>query len=166
MLVWALASGFKQTPHSFEAAVLMTRWMFPYIGFMSMVALSAGVLNTWKRFAVPASTPVLLNLSMIAAAWLGAPWFASHGHRADLRHGAGRDGGRRAAACGADPRVAPARAAAAHRPGLVRGCAQAWTTRARGRSRGMMAPALLGVGVAQISLLINTQIASWLAPAA
>jgi putative peptidoglycan lipid II flippase len=79
VLVWALASGFKQTPHSFEATVLMTRWMFPYIGFMSMVALSAGVLNTWKRFAVPASTPVLLNLSMIAAAWLGAPWFASLG---------------------------------------------------------------------------------------
>ena len=41
----------------------MTRWMFPYIGFMSMVALSAGILNTWKRFAVPAATPVLLNLA-------------------------------------------------------------------------------------------------------
>jgi putative peptidoglycan lipid II flippase len=41
----------------------MTRWMFPYIAFMSLVALSAGVLNTWKRFAVPAATPVLLNVS-------------------------------------------------------------------------------------------------------
>src|SRR5512140_2916373 len=41
VLVWALASGFKQTPHSFEATVLMTRWMFRYFGFMSMVALSA-----------------------------------------------------------------------------------------------------------------------------
>ena len=48
----------------------MTRWMFPYIGFMSLVALSAGILNTWKRFAVPAATPVLLNLAMIGAAWL------------------------------------------------------------------------------------------------
>ena len=57
----------------------MTRWMFPYIGFMSMVALSAGVLNTWKRFAVPAMTPVLLNLAMIAAAWWGAPWFGAMG---------------------------------------------------------------------------------------
>jgi putative peptidoglycan lipid II flippase len=53
-------------------AVVMTRWMFPYIAFMSMVALSAGILNTWKRFAVPAVTPVLLNLSVIAAAaWWG-----------------------------------------------------------------------------------------------
>ena len=50
----------------------MTRWMFPYIGFMSLVALSAGILNTWKRFAVPAATPVLLNLAMIAAAWSGS----------------------------------------------------------------------------------------------
>jgi putative peptidoglycan lipid II flippase len=55
----------------------MTRWMFPYIGFMSMVALSAGVLNTWKRFAVPAATPVLLNLCMIAGGLAGAP----HGWR-------------------------------------------------------------------------------------
>ncbi len=46
VLVWALASGFKQDPRGFEAAVQMTRWMFPYIGFMSMVALSAGILNT------------------------------------------------------------------------------------------------------------------------
>ena len=41
----------------------MTRLMFPYIGFMSLVALAAGILNTWKRFAVPAATPVLLNLA-------------------------------------------------------------------------------------------------------
>ena len=40
----------------------MTRIMFPYIACMSMVALAAGILNTWKRFAVPAATPVLLNL--------------------------------------------------------------------------------------------------------
>jgi hypothetical protein len=79
VLVWALASGMRQDPQGFEAAVLMTRWMFPYIGFMSLVALSAGVLNTWKRFAVPAATPVLLNIAMIAAAWLGAPWLAGHG---------------------------------------------------------------------------------------
>ena len=68
LLVWLLASGLRQSPESFDAAVFMTRWMFPYIGFMSMVALSAGILNTWKRFAVPAATPVLLNFCMIGAA--------------------------------------------------------------------------------------------------
>jgi putative peptidoglycan lipid II flippase len=78
-LVWMLASGLQQDPRGFEAAVVMARWMFPYIGFMSLVALGAGVLNTWKRFAVPAFTPVLLNIAMIAATWLGAPWFQSMG---------------------------------------------------------------------------------------
>ena len=52
VLVWAMASGLKQSPDGFDTAVLMTRWMFPYIGFMSLVALSAGVLNTWKKFAL------------------------------------------------------------------------------------------------------------------
>ena len=64
VLVWLIASGLKD----FDSAVVMTRWMFPYIGCMSLVALSAGILNTWRRFAVPAATPVLLNLAVIAAA--------------------------------------------------------------------------------------------------
>ena len=40
LLVWAMASGLKRNPHGFDAAVVMTRWMFPYIGFMSLVALA------------------------------------------------------------------------------------------------------------------------------
>ena len=46
---------------------------------LAMPALAAGVLNTWRRFAVPAATPVLLNLAMIAAAWWGVPWFKALG---------------------------------------------------------------------------------------
>src|SRR5215510_9321497 len=42
-------------------------------------ALAAGILNTWRRFAVPAATPVLLNLAVIAATLWGAPWFATLG---------------------------------------------------------------------------------------
>ena len=75
VLVWLIGSGLAE----FDLAATMTRWMFPYIGFMSLVALSAGILNTWKRFAVPAATPVLLNLAMITAAWQGAPLFARWG---------------------------------------------------------------------------------------
>ena len=74
-LVWLLASGLGQSAQGHEAAVWMTRIMFPYIGFMSLVALAAGVLNTWHRFAVPAAAPVLLNLSMIGVAWWARPWF-------------------------------------------------------------------------------------------
>src|SRR5690606_27172437 len=59
-VVGAMASGLlaesRQT--SFEAAVWMTRAMFPYILCMSLVAFASGVLNTWSRFAVPAFTPV------------------------------------------------------------------------------------------------------------
>ncbi len=163
VLVWALASGFKQSPHSFEAAVLMTRWMFPYIGFMSMVALSAGVLNTWKRFAVPASTPVLLNLSMIAAAWFGAPWFATLGIEPIYAMAGG-------VMLGGVLQLA-VQIPALHRLGLLPRIGLGWTSlRTAWNDPGtrqvarMMLPALLGVGVAQVSLLINTQIASWLAP--
>ena len=48
-LVWLMASGLKQSAQGFDAAVLMTRWMFPYIAFMSLVALAAGILNTYRR---------------------------------------------------------------------------------------------------------------------
>ena len=75
LLVWVMASGLQQNPQGYDVAVVMTRFMFPYIGFMSLVALSSGVLNTWRRFAVSAATPVLLNICMISAAWLLAPWF-------------------------------------------------------------------------------------------
>jgi len=74
-VVWLVGAGLQE----FDLAVLMTRWMFPYIGFMSLVALSAGVLNTWKRFALPAATPVLLNVAMIGASLWLAPALAAWG---------------------------------------------------------------------------------------
>ena len=164
VLVWAMASGLKQDPRGFEAAVFMTRWMFPYIGFMSFVALSAGVLNTWKRFAVPAATPVLLNLSMIGAAWWGAPFFARQGIEpvyalaAGVMIGGVLQLGLQIPALlrlGLSARDWPGPGPASLQPGLIR--------RPRQIAR-LMAPAMLGVSVAQISLLINTQIASHLVP--
>ncbi|WP_395687063.1 murein biosynthesis integral membrane protein MurJ [Caenimonas koreensis] len=162
-LVWMLASGFKQSPHAFEAAVLMTRWMFPYIGFMSLVALSAGILNTWKNFAVPAITPVLLNLCMITAAWLGAPWFKSMGIEPIYAMAGG-------VMMGGILQLA-VQIPALKRLGLMprigitwNRLREAWADPGVRKVAGMMAPALLGVGVAQISLMINTQIASWLGP--
>jgi putative peptidoglycan lipid II flippase len=157
-LVWAIGSGLERL----DSAVVMTRWMFPYIGFMSLVALSAGILNTWKRFAVPAVTPVLLNLSVIAAAWWGAPWFGARGIEPiyALAGGVMLGGVLQAlvqipalAKIGCLPRIglAPATLRAAWRHPGVR------------TVLGKMAPALLGVGVAQLSLLINTQIASHVA---
>jgi putative peptidoglycan lipid II flippase len=162
-LVYAMASGLKQEPRGFEAAVFMTRWMFPYIAFMSLVALSSGVLNTWRRFAVPAATPVLLNLAMIAAAWLGAPWFKAHGIEPIYALAAGvMVGGVLQLAVqvpallklGLLPKISFNWAAAK----------EAWADPATKNIAKLMLPALLGVSVAQISLLINTQIASHLTP--
>ena len=63
--VIALASGFSFSTEKFELTVLLTRYLFPYIIFISLVALSMGVLNANKHFAIPAASPVLLNISMI-----------------------------------------------------------------------------------------------------
>jgi putative peptidoglycan lipid II flippase len=163
ILVLAMASGLQQSPQGFEAAVFMTRWMFPYIAFMSLVALAAGVLNTWKRFALPAATPVLLNLAMIAAMVWGSPWLAGHGLEPIyaltagvmlgglLQLGAQVWGLRR---LGMLPHI-----------GLSWSALRlAWADPGTRRIASLMAPALLGVSVAQISLLINTQIASHLTP--
>ena len=160
ILVWALASGLDAK--SFDAGVLMTRWMFPYIACMSLVAFSAGILNTWKHFAVPAATPVLLNLAMIGAAWLGAPWFASMGIEPIYAMAAG-------VMLGGILQLG-VQIPALHRRGLLPRIGLTWgRLRAALADAGvrqvltLMLPALLGVGVAQLSLLINTQIASHLA---
>jgi putative peptidoglycan lipid II flippase len=163
VLVWVMASGLKQDPRGFEAAVFMTRWMFPYIGFMSLVALSAGILNTWKRFAVPAATPVLLNLSMIGAAWLGAPWFKTQGIEPIYAMGAGvMIGGALQLAV-----QVPALLRIGMLPRIGLGWASiraAWSDPGTRNIGKLMLPALLGVSVAHISTVINTQIASHLTP--
>lgn len=163
LLVWLLASGLKQDGASYDAAVQMTRWMFPYIGFMSLVALSAGVLNTWRRFVVPAATPVLLNLSMIGAALIGAPWLAARGIEPIFAMAGG-------VMLGGVLQLA-VQIPVLKRMGLMpriglswRAVHTAWQDPGVRRILSLMAPALLGVGVAQISLMINTQIASYLAP--
>ena len=161
LLVWAMASGLQQNPQGYEAAVLMTRFMFPYIGFMSLAALCAGVLNTWKHFAVPAASPVLLNLSMIGAAiWL-APWLGRQGIEPIYGLAAG-------VMVGGVLQLL-VQVSALRRMGLwpqialhIVGIRAAWEDPGSRRIGALMLPALLGVSVAQLSLLINTQIASHL----
>ena len=69
------APGFAATPEKFQLTVDLLRITFPYIVFIALTALAGGILNTWSRFAVPAFTPVLLNLSFIGFALFAAPWF-------------------------------------------------------------------------------------------
>ncbi len=74
IVVYLFASGLAKNPAAFEVSVAMTQIMFPYITFMAFVAFASGILNTWREFKVPAFTPVLLNLSTIAAALFLAPY--------------------------------------------------------------------------------------------
>lgn len=71
VLVLVVAPGFVREDGGFELATLMLRFTFPYLLFVSLTAFAGGILNTFGRFAVPAFTPVILNVVLIAAAiWL------------------------------------------------------------------------------------------------
>ena len=163
LLVWLLGSGLSAK--AFDASVVMTRFMFPYIGCMSLVALSAGILNTWRRFVVPAASPVLLNLSMIACGWaLVGPL-----ERAGLPGIYGMAAG---VMLGGVLQLAvqwPALSRIGMRPRMRwswRGLRESQAHPGVGRMLLAMGPALLGVGVSQLSLMINTQISSHLAEGA
>ncbi len=68
LIVSLMFPGFKAEPGKFELAVLLNRLMFPYIFFISLVALCMGILNTLRHFFTPAISTVFLNISMIVAA--------------------------------------------------------------------------------------------------
>ena len=71
LLVAIVAPGFVGADGRFDLATLMLRFTFPYLFFVSLTAFAGGILNTYGRFAVPAFTPVILNIVLIAAAiWL------------------------------------------------------------------------------------------------
>lgn len=153
-LVWISAPGYLAEPSKFELTITLTRITFPYIFFMSLVALAGGILNTWSRFALPAFTPVLLNLSFIGMALLAAPYFEPPVLALAW-----------AVFIGGALQLAiqlPAlkRIAMLPRPRL--NLRAAWADPGVRRILKLMGPALIGVSVSQISLLINTIFASFL----
>jgi putative peptidoglycan lipid II flippase len=150
LIIYATAPGFSASPEKFELTVALLRVTFPYILFISLASLAGSILNTYGRFAIPAFTPTLLNFSFIAfALWL-APFF--------------------------DPPVM-ALAWAVLVGGLLQLAFQLpylrrigmlprlrWNLRHPGvwRIVRQMGPAIFGVSIGQISLLINTIFASYL----
>ncbi len=72
-IVYVIASGLAHDGPAYGLAVTMTQIMFPYIVFVSLTALASGVLNTYRQFSLPAFAPVLLNVSFIASAIFVAP---------------------------------------------------------------------------------------------
>jgi putative peptidoglycan lipid II flippase len=150
LLVYVSAPGFADEPAKFDLTVLLTRITFPYIAFMSLVALSAGVLNTWSRFSIPAFTPVLLNVAMI----LGATVLAKHFDPPVLALAWG-------VLLGGVLQLALQIPALMRLNMLPRPTLDFSDPGVR-RILILMGPATLGVSVAQISLLINTIFASFL----
>ena len=150
ILVMIFAPGFIDQPEKFALTTDMLRITFPYILFMSLTALSAGILNSYGRFAVPAFTPVLLNLSLIAAAiWL-APLM---------------DVPIMALAWGVF--IAGAAQLAFQIPfilklGLLRWPRWGWRNSGVRRILKLMIPGIFGSSVMQINLLLDTVLASFL----
>lgn len=149
-VVWVFAPGFASDPAKLALAGDLLMLTFPYLFFIALVAFAGGILNAHDRFAVPAFTPVLLNLSLISAALLLSPqmqvpvmalgWgvllagVVQLGFQLPFLARIGM---------APRPRVQPSH------PG-VRQIFQ------------LMLPALFGVGVSQINLLLDTILASFL----
>lgn len=144
------APGFLDQPLKFQLTAEMIRITFPYLLLISMTGFCGAILNSFGRFAVPAFTPVFLNLSLIFAATVAAPWFE-------------------------EPVFALAwgvffagfiqllfQVPSLYRLELVP--RPIWDTRDEGVRRilKLMVPALFGVSVSQINLLLDTVLASFL----
>ncbi len=154
-IVLLVASGFASDPQALALSVVMTRIMFPYILFMSLVALAGGILNTWSEFRVPAFTPVLLNLSFIATSLFFAPHMDQpiYGMAIAVFVGGVLQLAFQVPALrkiGMLPRIGLNPLIALRDAGVRRVLKQ-------------MVPATFAVSVAQLSLIINTNIASHLA---
>ncbi|MDK2751983.1 MAG: murein biosynthesis integral membrane protein MurJ [Halomonas meridiana] len=150
-LVWLFAPGFGRDPDKLAMTADMLRLTFPYLLLISLTAFSGSVLNTWNRFAVPAFTPVLLNISLIGAALLLMPLMEEP-----------------AMALAWGVLIAGAAQLAFQVPFLMRlGLLPTpWPNFAHDgvkRILKLMVPALFGVSVSQINLLLDTVLASLLA---
>jgi len=150
LLVMVFAPGFLQAAGKFDLAADMVRITFPYILFISLTSFAAGVLNTYGRFGVPAFTPVLLNVALIGSAL----WLSPHCERPVM----GLAWGVFIAGVVQLGFQIPFlwRLGLLARPRLVRaheGVRKVFR---------LILPALFGASVVQISLLIDTLIASFL----
>ncbi|MEX7491744.1 murein biosynthesis integral membrane protein MurJ, partial [Acinetobacter baumannii] len=75
-IIYMYAPGFHNDPEKFDLAVSMFRLTIPYLMFMSLTAFASSILNSYGSFASPAFSPVLLNVAMIAGAWWLTPYMA------------------------------------------------------------------------------------------
>jgi putative peptidoglycan lipid II flippase len=148
--MYVFAPGFADEPAKFELAVVFTRITFPYLLFITLVALMGAVLNSLDRFTAAAAAPILLNLCLIGALLGLTPLLPSAGH---------------------------ALAWGTFLAGIAEFLYLVWDCRRAGMSLRLVVPRLspeirrflkvfgpaaLGAGIVQISLFADTLIASFL----
>lgn len=76
-IVSVMAPGFAADPEKFALTVSLTRFLFPYMVFVGLMAIAMGVLNSYRHFAAPALAPVFFNLAIIASIFAVAPFLVS-----------------------------------------------------------------------------------------
>jgi len=149
-LVKLIAPGFVKYPAKFSLTVSLTRVVFPYILFISLVAFSMGILNTYRIFFPPAFSPVLLNVSMIGSVLLLYKLF--HPPIYALAIGV---------------LIGGVLQLSFQVPFLVRQGFPfrfSWNPRHPGLKKvmGLMGPSIIGIAVYQLAVFINTLLASFL----
>jgi putative peptidoglycan lipid II flippase len=148
LMVWLFAPGFKHDPGQAALGSDLLRWTFPYLMFISLTSMVGSVLNIYGQFAVPAFTPVILNLCIIASAYVVPD---------------------------TDPRAVYMLAYAVFIAGILQFLFQLpWLMRLRllgwprfswrdprvRRIAALMGPVMIGSSIAQVSLLLNTSLAT------
>ena len=164
------APGFWGDDYKFGLTADMIRITFPYLALISMTGLAGAILNSYGRFAVPAFTPVLLNLVLISAALLAAPWWDG------AWFGDSGSGGEQPLVSWFNPPVV-ALAWGVLAAGVVQFAFQLpflwrinlmpspkidWHHDGVKRILQLMIPAMFGVSVSQINLLLDSVLASFL----
>src|SRR5512139_2572614 len=150
LLVMLFAPGFRADGDRFDLTVEMLRWTFPYILFVSLAALLGGVLNSYGKFAVPATTSTLMNIVMIVFAAFIAPYFDRPG-----------------VVLAIGVFVAGLVQLGFQLPfllklGLLRRPRWRWNHEGVRKIGRLMLPAIFGSSVSQVALLLDTLIASFL----
>ncbi|AMA47228.1 murein biosynthesis integral membrane protein MurJ [Pseudomonas monteilii] len=149
-VVWITAPGFVDNAEKYQLTTDLLRVTFPYILLISLSSLVGAILNTWNRFSVPAFTPTLLNVAMIGFALFLTPYF---------------DPPIMALAWGV---LAGGLAQLLYQLPALKKIGMLVLPRLNVRDAGVwrvlkqMLPAILGVSVSQVSLIINTIFASFL----
>lgn len=146
VLVWLFASGFATNPEKSALGAELLRWTFPYLMCISLTSLAGGVLNAYGRFAIPAVTPVILNVCLIATIYIDS----SSVHVLAY------------AVFAAGILQFLFQLPSLKRLNLLPRPRWAWSDPRVRRIVGLMVPVLIGSSIAQVSLLLNTNLSTHL----